>query len=290
LDCKPVKGIDLHIHSTASDGTLDPADILRHAAALGLSAIAITDHDTLKGIAAAMRCERPDGLHLLTGIEISAAPPPGYGIPGSLHILGYGIDPADETLLDALTHLKNARDNRNPRIVTALRNLGIDITMAEVVAKVGGAMPGRPHIAAVLIEKGVVTSMDEAFERYLGKGKPAYQDKERISSQQAIALIRAAGGIALLAHPGLVEIDDEERPGLLTELHAMGLSGLEVYYPSHSPQETAYFEALARRNDWVVSGGTDFHGDNSPGVAMGCGQGGFHVPFSIYADLIEALP
>jgi predicted metal-dependent phosphoesterase TrpH len=290
LDCKPAKGIDLHIHTSASDGTLDPADVIRRAAALELSAIAITDHDTLEGTAAAMRCERPNGLHLLSGIEISAAPPSGYGIPGSLHILGYGIDPADETLINALTHLKNARDNRNPRIVTALRSLGIEITMVEVAAKVGGAMPGRPHIAAVLIDKGVVTSMDEAFERYLGKGKPAYQDKERISCGEAIALIRAAGGIALLAHPGLVEVDGEERLRLITELHDMGLSGLEAYYPSHHPEETTYFENLARQNGWALSGGTDFHGDNTPGVEMGCGQGGFHVPFSVYADLIEALP
>jgi predicted metal-dependent phosphoesterase TrpH len=289
LDCKPADGIDLHIHSTASDGTLNPAEIIRYATALKLSAIAITDHDTLKGTAAAMHCERPAGLHLLAGIEISAAPPPGYGIPGSLHILGYGIDPADAALEAALARLKAARENRNPRIVAALNRLGIDISMAEVAVKVGGAMAGRPHIAAVLMDKGVVASMDEAFDRYLGKGKPAYQDKERISSEAAIARIRAAGGIAVLAHPGLVAVGNELRRRLVAELSEMGMGGLEAHYPSHSAEETAFFVALAKQHNLVLSGGTDFHGANTPGVEMGCGEGGFKVPFSIYRDLIEAL-
>jgi len=290
LDCKTAKGIDLHIHSTASDGTLSPAEILERAAALNLSAIAITDHDSLSGSAEALRCERPAGLHLLSGIEISAAPPAGYGIPGSMHILGYGIDPQHEALSEALTHLKNARDDRNPRIVNALNSLGIEITMEEVTAKVGGSMAGRPHIAQVLIDKGAVASMQEAFDLYLGKGKAAYQDKERIFSQRAIQLIKTAGGIAVLAHPGLVEVDGPMRQRLIAELCEMGLGGLEVYYPKHSTEEVAAFEALAETHNLKVSGGTDFHGANTPGVEMGCAKGDFHLPFSIYEDLIADLP
>ncbi|MDJ0782967.1 MAG: PHP domain-containing protein [Desulfosarcinaceae bacterium] len=289
MDCKPASGIDLHIHSTASDGTLSPAAIIQRAAQLNLSAIAITDHDTLTGTAAALDMERPDGLHLLSGIEISAAPPEGYGIPGSLHILGYGIDPHDRPLNDALAQLKAARENRNPRIVDALNALGIRITMAEVAAKVGGSMAGRPHIAQVLMEKGVVATMDEAFDRYLGKGKPAYRDKERIASKDAIALIRNAGGIAVLAHPGLVEVTAAARARLIAELCEMGLGGVEAYYPQHSAADTAAFEALAGTHHLLVSGGTDFHGQNSPGIEMGCGSGGFHVPYAIYEALDAAL-
>jgi predicted metal-dependent phosphoesterase TrpH len=290
LDCKSAKGIDLHVHSTASDGTLSPAEILERAAVLNLAAIAITDHDALSGCAEALRCERHNGLHLLSGIEISAAPPAGFGIPGSLHILGYGIDPHDDALCEALTHLKSARDDRNPRIVNALNALGIEITMAEVTAKVGGSMAGRPHIAQVLIDRGVVASIQEAFDLYLGKGKAAYQDKERISSQRAIQLIKGAGGIAALAHPGLVEVDGQMRKRLIAELCEMGMGGLEVYYPQHSPAEIAAFQALAKAHDLRITGGTDFHGANTPGVEMGCAKGDFHLPFSIYEDLIASLP
>jgi 3',5'-nucleoside bisphosphate phosphatase len=289
LDCKPANGIDLHIHSSASDGTLSPTDIIRRATALRLAAIAITDHDTLKGTAMAWRVERPASLHLLSGIEISAAPPAGYDIPGSLHILGYGIDPADTALNAALTQMKAARDNRTPRIVKALRALGIEISMTEVAAKVGDSIAGRPHIAQVLIEKGVVASIDEAFDRYLGKGKPAYQDKQRISSAETIGLIRGAGGIAVLAHPGLVEAIGAARERLVAELCDMGLQGLEAYYPDHSASETATFEDLARRHNLIPSGGTDYHGANTPGVEMGCGRGGFYVPFTVYEALRDAL-
>ena len=289
MDCKPANGIDLHIHSTASDGTLSPADILQRAAALNLSAIAITDHDTLNGAAAAMRCGRPDGLCLMTGIEISAAPPEGYAIPGSLHILGYGIDLHHRNLVSALARMKSARENRNPRIVDALNSLGIDISMAEVTAKVGGSMAGRPHIAQVLMDKGVVASMNEAFDRFLGKGKPAYRDKERIASRETIALIRAAGGIAVLAHPGLVETKGAQRARLIDELCQMGLGGLEAYYPSHTPAETAEFENLAGQHGLLLTGGTDYHGDNSPGVEMGTAGGDFHVPHRLYEALKTAL-
>jgi predicted metal-dependent phosphoesterase TrpH len=289
LDCKPANGIDLHIHSTASDGTLSPAGILRRAAALNLSAIAITDHDTLSGTAAAMRCERPNGLRLVSGIEISAAPPEGYPIPGSLHILGYGIDLYHRDLGAALAQMKMARDDRNPRIVRALGSLGIEISMAEVDAKVGGSMAGRPHIAQVLMDKGVVASMDEAFDRLLGKGKPAYQDKERISSAETIALIRSAGGIAVLAHPGLIEVAGPVRQRLVAELCEMGLGGLEAYYPRHTPEETAALETLAKQYGLVITGGTDFHGDNTPGVELGSAKGDFHVPYAVYEALSAAL-
>jgi predicted metal-dependent phosphoesterase TrpH len=289
LDCKPANGIDLHIHSSASDGTLSPAEIIRRAAKLNLAAIAITDHDTLKGTAIAMRVDRPADLHLLSGIEISAAPPAGYGIPGSLHILGYGVDPEDNALSGVLAQMKAARDNRTPRIVQALNDLGIEISRAEVAAKVGDSIAGRPHIAQVLMDRGVVSSIDQAFDRYLGKGKPAYQDKERISSAETIGLIQGAGGIAVLAHPGLVEVTSRARERLIAELRGMGLGGLEAYYPEHSAEDTAGFVALARRYGLKISGGTDYHGKNTPGVEMGCGRGDFHVPFTVYEALRATL-
>jgi 3',5'-nucleoside bisphosphate phosphatase len=161
--------------------------------------------------------------------------------------------------------------------------------MREVAVKVGDSIAGRPHIAQVLMEKGSVSSMDEAFDRYLGKGKPAYQDKKRISSRETIDLIRTAGGIAVLAHPGLIEVTQPVRERLIAELCEMGLGGLEAYYPEHTAKDTAAFEHLAEKFDLRLSGGTDCHGANTPGVEMGCGRGDFYVPFAVYETLRSAL-
>ncbi len=279
--------IDLHIHSTASDGTLTPGEILQRAKRLGLGAIAITDHDGLDGCREALRLGIPEGLGFLTGVEISADRPASLPGEGSVHILGYRIRLDDPALNAAFGRLQSARGERNPRIIARLQALGIPITLAEVEAEADGGHPGRPHIARVLVRKGITATIDEAFARLLGNGKPAYVGKERIAIGQAIALIGAAGGIAVLAHPGLLELGEERRlERLLGELKEMGLQGLEVFFPDHSVEQTAAYARLAERLGLLMTGGTDFHGEIQPGVEMGSGRGGLHVPYALYERLL----
>ena len=290
MGCNHHLGIDLHIHSSASDGTLSPGEILETACAQNLEAIAITDHDTVEGAKQALQVGIPETLQFLTGVEMSAAPPPTLSLSGSFHILGYGIDLDDVALNQVLQVLQKARENRNPAIIERLNQLGFDMTIDQVVVAVGEGQIGRPHIARVMLQRGFVTSIDDAFDRYLGHGRPAYVDKPRISCQQAVDIIRGAGGIAVLAHPFLLNLND---PGvmenLLVELKKMGFEGIEVYYPEHPPQATSLYEVLARKHDLLMTGGTDFHGKLKPEIQMGSGTGHFFVPFALYERLCAGL-
>lgn len=291
LDCKSdVPRIDLHIHSTASDGTLTPAEILAAAQRSGLNAIAITDHDTLEGAATALRHGIPQGLHYITGVEISSAPPEIYARKGSFHILGYGIRLDCDALNTALAGLQHARKMRNPAIIERLNTLGVAITMADVAVFSGDGQIGRPHIAQALVAKGYAASIDEAFDRYIGVGQPAYVDKHRIPCRDAITLIQQAGGLSVLAHPGLLDPPaDLGMETLVAHLAEMGLRGIEVYYPFHSAAQTRRFSAIADRLHLIKTGGTDFHGTITPGVRMGVADGTFQVPSSVLDRLTEAL-
>jgi hypothetical protein len=288
LEFKPAASIDLHIHSRASDGTLSPAEIIALASRLNLRAISITDHDSIAGSREALLGGIPNRLGFLTGVEISAEPPPSYTGAGSIHILGYGFRLDDPELNRTLERLQDSRRGRNPEIVARLNKLGIPIRIEEVEREAADGQPGRPHIAKLLIKKGVVKTMDDAFDRYLGNGKPAYVDKFRIEFNQAIGLINAAGGIPVLAHPCLLEVESvEQLDDLLQEMMSMGLKGLEVYYPQHSPEQTRQYADLAARHRLLMTGGTDFHGDIQPEIQLGIGKGDFHVPFGLYEKLIE---
>jgi predicted metal-dependent phosphoesterase TrpH len=290
LDSSRHGGVDLHIHTSASDGTHTPREILRMATQLGLQAIAITDHDTTEGARLAATCEIPGALSFLAGVEISAQAPPNAAAGGSLHILGYGIDVNDPALQRALDELQRARANRTPAIVTQLNRLGIPISLERVAAEVGSATAGRPHVATVLVEMGVVATIDEAFDRYLGKNRPAYVDKYRLDCRHAIELIRGAGGVPVLAHPYLVKCDHtRELPKLLERLHTMGLMGVEVYYPEHPPGFIDELVIMAQRYDLLVTGGTDFHGDLTPGIQLGRGYGELHVPYAVYEALVARI-
>jgi predicted metal-dependent phosphoesterase TrpH len=287
LGFKSPLSIDLHIHSTASDGTLAPADLIALARRLRLGAISITDHDSIAGCREALLDGIPDQLGFLTGVEISAEPPPSYPAAGSMHILGYGMRLDDPDLNRTLENLQNARTDRNPQIIARLNRLGIDILLEEVLREAGGGQPGRPHIANLLIKKGVVHTMDEAFDRYLGNGKPAYVDKFRIEASQAIERINTAGGIAVLAHPCLLKLEnDRQLEDVLQEMMAMGLKGLEVYFSDHTPEQTRLYAELAKRYDLLMTGGTDFHGAIQPSIQMGIGKGNLHVPYELYEKLI----
>lgn len=282
--------IDLHIHSIASDGTLSPDEILSLAQEQRLGAISITDHDTLEGSTAAQQIDCPLGVKLLSGVEISAAPPSFAPFSGSLHILGYGFDLNDSELNRMLMVLQEARKNRNPEILRRLSHLGFDITLNDIVREVGGGQIGRPHIARVMVARGFVHSIDEAFDKYIGQGKPAYVDKFRIPCRQALDIVLGAGGISVLAHPFLLNISNrDDLEHFIISLKEMGLEGIEAYYPEHPPEETLYYEHLANKLGLLMTGGTDFHGSLKPEIQMGTGNGDFHVPYRLYEQLMARL-
>ena len=282
--------IDLHIHSTASDGTFSPAEILALAQDLNLAAIAITDHDTINGSKEALGIGVPPSLKFLTGVEISASPPPSFPYSGSLHILGYSIKIDNPLLNKTLATLQEARKNRNPGIIDRLNSMGVAISMDELLNEVGGGQLGRPHIARLMIKKGYVESIQEAFDKYLGKGKPAYIDKYRVDCSKAIEVILGAGGIPVIAHPFLLNpknIEDIEE--LVITLKAMGLKGIEVYYPEHSQDNISKLEDIANRHELLMTGGSDFHGSLKPEIKMGSGKGDLFVPYILYEKLMENI-
>ncbi len=282
--------IDLHIHSTASDGTLSPPELLDLAQNLNLGAIAITDHDTLDGSKEALAYGIPTSIKFLTGIEMSAGPPPSFFCPGSFHILGYAFDIDDPVLNRSLSLLKASRKKRNPRILELLSQMGIELTLNEVRNLTGDCQLGRPHIAQLMVKKGFVRSIDEAFDKYLGKGKPAYVDRFRFDCEKTIQTILNAGGIPVLAHPFLLNMNDEKIfDGLMAVLTEMGLKGIEVYFPEHTADLMDYYTRIANRYNLLITGGTDFHGDVKPEIKMGSGKGNFSVPYELYEKLISAL-
>ena len=282
--------IDLHIHSTASDGTLTPQEILTQAQNLQLGAIAITDHDTLDGSKSALSIGIPPSVKFLTGVEISSEPPPSFSSAGSFHILGYAVDVDHPQLNHTLSMLRDSRNRRNPQILKLLSLFGIKITLDEVRNLAGNSQPGRPHIAQLMVKKGYVPSIDAAFDEYLGNGKPAYVDRFRFECEDTIKAILKAGGIPVLAHPLLLGIKEndilEDMIAVLTE---MGLKGIEVYYPEHTKNLIEYYSRLASHYNLLMTGGTDFHGDIKPEIKMGIGKGNFFVPYELYEKLISSL-
>jgi predicted metal-dependent phosphoesterase TrpH len=286
LDYKNRLGIDLHIHSTASDGSLTPAEIIDHAQRLNLAAIAITDHDSIYGSKEALRTGIPPSLKFLTGVEISAAHPPFFPGSGSFHILGYCIRLDNYAFNQTLNRLQQARKNRNPKILKRLNELGLKISLEDVNQTVANGQLGRPHIAQAMIKMGFVESMDEAFDKFLGAGKPAYVDKDRIGCEEAIKIIRGAGGFPVLAHPALLNIDDDcQLDELIQNVIKIGMRGIEVYYPEHSSEQIQHYTELADKYDLLMTGGTDFHGSITPKIEMGTGKGTLFIPYKLYEKL-----
>lgn len=266
--------IDLHSHTTASDGSLTPRELVARAASRRVSALAVTDHDTLDGLEEAIAAGREFGVEIVPGLEISAE----YS-PGTMHILGYYISLDSSDLCEQLTSLRRARDERNPRIIGKLRALGIDITLEEVEQASGGKVVGRPHFARVMVEKGFVASAQEAFDRYLSKGAPAYVDKARLAPQAAIEAITRAGGVAVLAHPYQLKTRSaEELDKVIASLKEAGLDGMEVIYSRHSAAQIEDYRRLAARYGLMITGGSDFHGVTKPDIEIGIGLGNLSVP------------
>ncbi len=275
--------IDLHLHTTYSDGSRSPADVLALAKAAGVSALAITDHDTVDGLPDALEAGAALGIEVIQGIEISSR----YG-DTELHILGYFVDRHDTELLHRLAQLRASRHRRNPRIIEKLNGLGLALTYEEVKALAGADSVGRPHIARVLMEKSYVTSAKEAFDRYLAQGAAAYVPRELPEPTEAIAWIRMAGGLPVLAHPSWVKANGAGLLKLCEILKAEGLAGLEVHYSTHKPQQTADYLSVAKRLDLLVTGGSDFHGLTKPDIEVGVGRGNLRVPEKLLEPLKKA--
>lgn len=287
MDFDPPACVDLHIHSSASDGTYAPPEILKLAQSLQLGAIAITDHDTLDGSREALAAGVPPSMGFITGVEISAERPSFFPGKGSCHILGYRVNLDDHNLNQTLARLQNARKDRNPRILKRLKSLGFDLTMDDIQQAAGpNGQIGRPHFAQVMLNKGYVRTFNAAFDDYLATGKPAYVDKYRVACPQAIALIRAAGGIPVLAHPALLGTPGGRlEDSVVRALKEMGLIGIEAYYTEHTPAQQNHYLDIARRHGLLVTGGSDFHGEFKPRTQMGRGRGKLRVPIDLYHAL-----
>ncbi|MCD7770068.1 MAG: PHP domain-containing protein [Oscillospiraceae bacterium] len=273
--------IDLHIHTTASDGTDSPRQVVELAHSLGLRAIAITDHDSVAGVVQAREAGAELGVEVVAGIEVSA------DYKGNrAHILGYFIDPDSPALAPAVNWAVNERETRNEKIVGAMEADGFDISLDRLRAAYPDAVLGRPHMAEWLMNKGYVSSIKEAFDRYLGEGMPYYRPRERMPMAQAMEVIAQAGGVPVLAHPFQYGYDEEERIAFIRAVMAAGCRGLEAYYSEHSPAQRQWLMERAAEYGLKVSGGSDYHGSRKPHIRMGSGiQGGLAVPYEVLEQL-----
>lgn len=275
--------IDLHTHSTASDGCLTPAELVRRAASLGLAALALTDHDTVAGLAEARAAAQGTGLELVSGCELSVVVPVGF-----MHLLGLYLPERPAQLEAAMEDLMSRRHDRNRRMVDKLAVLGLDISYAEVQALAGEGSVGRPHLARVLQAKGYVESVDQAFAEYLGTRGRAYAPKDQFTPEQALAVLRAEGATAVLAHPFSLRCTGRALEKRLRRLKDLGLDGLECLYPEHSPDQCREFLRLAKKLDLAITGGSDFHGPAvKPEVELGSGTGALAVPYELLERLKE---
>ena len=245
-------GIDLHIHTSASDGRFAPEEIVRRAAEAGLSVIAITDHDNVDGIAPALRAAAAfPQLRVMPGVEISTDIP-----DGEVHVLGYCLDYTGRELLEALKRMRSSRVTRARKMVARLAELGLPVDWERVLEFAGEGSIGRPHIARALLENGHVGSLAEAFDGYIGRNAPAYVERDKMTPTEAVELILAAGGLPVMAHP--MTVPDPE--AMIGELQAAGLLGIEVYYAGHSAATVQRLAALAARTGLIPTGGSDYHG------------------------------
>jgi predicted metal-dependent phosphoesterase TrpH len=242
---------DLQLHTTASDGKLEPHELVNLAINVGLDVIAITDHDTIDGIAAALcAVERPSSLIVIPGVELSTDVP-----RGEVHVLGYFIDYTDKALVVALDGLRDSRKGRAVRMISKLRDLGMVVEWQRVQELAQDASVGRPHIAQALLEAGYVSSLHEAFDKYIGRNGPAYAEREKMTPEESVKLIVSARGLPVLAHPA--DIDDLDT--LLPKLIGVGLVGMEVYYANYAKEVISRLNALARIYNLIPTGGTDYH-------------------------------
>lgn len=265
---------DLHAHTTASDGTLKPRELVELAKQNGLAAVAVTDHDTTGGLQEAQQTGRELGVEVVPGIELSTE------FEGKeVHVLGYFYDPNNEELLELTEKMRDDRVNRMDKMIVKLNEAGLVITREEVVAEAQGGAIGRPHIARILIRKGYVENIPEAFNKYLASGRPGYVDRMKLKPEEAVEVIKRAGGSAVVAHPGLFDKDY-----LFNTLVPLGLVGIEAYHPDHSEEKRCHYEELAKRHGLIITGGSDFHG---AGAEHRGDLGSVHVSVDVVGQLRE---
>ncbi len=274
--------IDLHTHSTYSDGSLTPAELARLSQEIGLTAVALTDHDCTDGLSSFVEGCRSTSVEAIPGVEISAEVS-----RGTFHMLGYYIDEENQRLQAVLKEIRDGREIRNKKILKKLNELGIDLSWEEVSSYAGEDVVGRPHFSQAMVDRHFVGSKKEAFDRYLAKGKPGYVDRFRLSPEESLEVIAGAGGVAVMAHPFTLDISDRELDEYVGKLVDMGLQGIEVYYSEHSPDRVKQYEKLAERYGLVKTGGSDFHGDVNPGVKLGRGFGNLVVADELLGFLRE---
>lgn len=272
---------DLHTHTIASDGSDTPGELVKKAAFAQLASVAVTDHDTVDGIPEAMDAAKDLPVEVIPGIELSVVAP-----KGNMHVLGYYIDTGNSELLKVIKMVQNARAERNPKILSKLKGLGLHITEAELLDMAKGGQIGRPHIARALVNRGYVKSVSEAFEKYLKKGAAAYVPKSILSPQRAFDAIHKAQGVAVLAHPiSLKFASPAELDGLVSQWIEEGLDGIECYYSEHSDEVTRLCLALVAKYDLVATGGSDYHGKAKPYIKLGVGKGSLCVPEKCVEEL-----
>lgn len=276
-----MKYIDLHVHSTCSDGTFTPAGLVSYAVQKGLAAIALTDHDTVEGLEEASTAAVGTGLELVPGIEFSTE----YK-ERDIHILGLDIQPKQTDFAKHLKAFQESRDARNEEMTLRLQNLEhIPITMEALRSAYGDAVLTRAHFGRWLFEHGYVRSIREAFSRYIGDDCPCFVPRKRTDPRQAIALIRNAGGIPILAHPLLYHLTDTELEELVRYLKEAGLQGIEAIYSSNTGLDESSMRRLARKMNLKISGGSDFHGKNKPLLDLGSGKGNLKIPYEVLEQL-----
>ena len=280
--------IDLHVHSSFSDGTNTPYELVQLALNAGLSAFALTDHDTTAGIgearAALMESDASDKLRIIPGVEISAA----YK-ERDIHILGLFIDPDNAALSAALQIARDNRVTRNHTMLQLLSDAGYPMTEEELLQDSDEACIGRMHFANALVARGYAKNTQDAFQRFIGLDCPYYVPRNYITPKDAISLIRGAGGLAILAHPLLYRLERSELEQLIVQLMDCGLSGLEAIYTANSIEDEQYVRTLASRNNLLISGGSDYHGSNKPHISIGTGRGNLRIPETILVSLERAL-
>jgi predicted metal-dependent phosphoesterase TrpH len=276
-----IKLIDLHTHSTASDGSMEPDELVKYAKSCGLAAIALTDHDTVEGIKEAYEEGLRIDFEVIPGLEISVDFEP------EMHILGYFIGNSYLDIEDILIYLRKSREERNPKIIKKLNDMGFDINMGEVSKAAIRGVVGRAHIAKVLVDKGYVGSVGEAFDKLLSSGRPAFVKRDKFTPEQGINEIIKAGGIPVLAHPIYLDRSYAELDRLLFELKIIGLKGIEAYYVDNRPEDTESLVKLAHKHGLLITGGSDFHGTFKSDIQIGVGYGNLNIPYELLEKLKE---
>lgn len=275
--------IDLHVHSTASDGTYTPAEVAKLAKTIGLSAIALTDHDTIDGLEEFQKAGAALDIETIAGIEFAALWTKHHR--PEIHIVGLGFDPNHPVLSERMKDIKESRNIRNQKMCEKLSSIGLHLTLDEVAANAGGEIITRAHFANVLLQKGYIAKKEDAFSRYISTGLPGYVEREFLSPKLCIQTIKEAGGTAVLAHPTLYGLNLEQLEELCAELIPCGLDGIECQYSTYSPAETKAITALAEKMYLLPSGGSDFHGKNKPNIHLGSGKSNLAIPYSFWEEL-----